>query len=153
MVSPMSLSPPDNSLTSRITASRRQIGGLGFAFAPWWATVVGCTSLSAMVSKTTVVVTDDFDGSEGAATVRFGLDGREYEVDLSPENEAEFRGFLNHYTAVGRKLTKSGRAYREVASPPDSRAVRAWAQANGVEVSSRGRISADVIAAYEAAGN
>jgi hypothetical protein len=106
-----------------------------------------------MASKATVVVTDDFDGSEGAATVRFGLDGREFEVDLSPENEAEFREFLNHYTAVGRKLTKSGRAYRDVASPPDSRAVRAWAQANGVEVSSRGRISAEVISAYEAAGN
>ena len=106
-----------------------------------------------MVSKRSVVVTDDFDGSEGATTVRFGLDGREYEVDLSAENEAEFREFLNHYTAVGRKLTRSGRAYRDVASPPDSRAVRAWAQANGVEVSPRGRISADVLAAYEAAGN
>jgi hypothetical protein len=106
-----------------------------------------------MVSKTTVVVTDDFDGSEGATTVRFGLDGREYEVDLSPENEAEFRDFLNHYTSVGRQLTRSGRAYRDVASPPDTRAVRASAQANGVAVSPRGRISAEVIAAYEAAGN
>ena len=106
-----------------------------------------------MVSKRSVVVTDDFDGSEGATTVRFGLDGKDYEVDLSPENEAELREFLNHYTAVGRKLTKSGRAYRDVASPPDSRAVRAWAKANGVEVSPRGRISAEVIAAYEAAGN
>lgn len=33
----------------------------------------------------------------------------------------------------------------------DSKAVRAWAKANGYEVKVRGRIHADIIAAYQAA--
>lgn len=52
-----------------------------------------------------VTVTDDFDGSDNARTVRFGLDGDTYEVDLSATNEEELRGFLNHYIQVGRRLS------------------------------------------------
>jgi len=101
----------------------------------------------------TTIVTDDFDGSAGATTVRFGLDGDVFEVDLSPENEAELRQLLTQYIDVGRKLSRSGQAYARVESAPDGRAVRAWAEASGIPVSPRGRISRDVIAQFRAAGH
>ena len=36
-----------------------------------------------MVSKMTVVLEDDVDGSVAAETIRFALDGVNYEIDLS----------------------------------------------------------------------
>jgi len=100
-----------------------------------------------------VTVTDDFDGSDNARTVRFGLDGDTYEVDLSPVNEEELRGFLSHYIQVGRRLSTSGRPYTTTNTGADSRAVRAWAAAGGITVSPRGRISAEVIDWFHAAGH
>lgn len=101
-----------------------------------------------------VVITDDFDGSEGASTVLFGLDGRAYEIDLSAENETELRDFLTHYIQRARR-PRSGRS--GAAAPPapvkteDIAAIRVWAKENDFEVSDRGRISSEVRAAYAAA--
>jgi len=100
-----------------------------------------------------IITTDDFDGTEGATTVRFGLDGTSYDVDLSPANEAELREFLAHYVSAGRRVTTTGRRYTHVSADVDTRAVRAWAAGNGVEVSPRGRISSEVIAQYRTAGH
>jgi len=98
-------------------------------------------------------VTDDFDGSTDAGTVRFGLDGNTYEIDLSPVNESELREFLRHYIQVGRRLSTSGRPYTTTHTGADPRAVRAWADASGITVSPRGRISAEVIDQFHAAGH
>lgn len=85
--------------------------------------------------------------------MRFGLDGDTYEVDLSPVNESELRGFLSHYIQVGRRLSTSGHPYTTTTAAADSRAVRAWAAASGIAVSPRGRISAEVIDQFHAAGH
>ena len=53
---------------------------------------------------------------------------------------------------VTRKKTSAGAA-ANVAPPGQSEAVRAWARAQGMPVSDRGRMPASVIAAYEAAHN
>ncbi len=100
-----------------------------------------------------MTVTDDFDGSNNAGTVRFGLDGDLYEVDLSVTNEEELRGFLSHYIQVGRRISTSGRPYTATNPGVDPRAVRAWADASGVQVSPRGRLSAEVIDQFHAAGH
>jgi len=100
-----------------------------------------------------VTVTDDFDGSDNAGTVRFGLECDTYEVDLSATNEEELRGFLSHYIQVGRRLSTSGRPYTATSAGVDPRAVRAWADASGVTVSPRGRLSAEVIEQFHAAGH
>lgn len=101
-----------------------------------------------------IVTTDDLDGTEGASRVVFGLDDERYEVDLSPENEQELRRFLGRYVSAGRRLSRSGRAYTRVDDAAvDTRAVRAWASSRGIDVPARGRISADVIAQFRAAGN
>ncbi len=107
-----------------------------------------------MARRENIITTDDFDGTEGATTVRFGLDGTSYDVDLSLANEAELREFLAHYVSAGRRVTATtGRRYTHVDVDVDTRAVRAWAAGNGIEVSPRGRISSEVIAQYRAAGH
>jgi Lsr2 len=84
------------------------------------------------------------------------LDGRDLELDLSAENATEMRETLRKYVDAARKTgsSKTGRASaRRTVTDVDPKAVRAWAAANGREVSSRGRIPAEVVEAYRAAGN
>ena len=49
-------------------------------------------------------------------------------------------------------ISKSSRS-SSPGSQVDTKAVRAWAASNGIELSSRGRVPADVIEKYRAAGN
>jgi len=111
-----------------------------------------------MAKKTTVVLVDDLSGDPADTTIRFGLDSREYELDLTDENAQELREVFNRYTTAARKV--SGGRRRSTAGPVkaqftavDPAAVRAWAKSNGVEVSPRGRIKASVLEAYRAVGN
>ena len=39
-----------------------------------------------MAQKVQTLFIDDLDGSEAAGTVRFGLDGTDYEIDLNTEH-------------------------------------------------------------------
>src|SRR5829696_9711830 len=47
-----------------------------------------------MASRTVLVLTDDTDGSEAQVTVNFGLDGTQYEIDLSEANAKKLTGAL-----------------------------------------------------------
>ena len=113
-----------------------------------------------MARRTVVMLTDDIDGSEATETVRFGLDGRDYEVDLSKKNAKSLRDGLQRYVEVGRK--PGGRRTSRTVGSRNSRgsggsdraqlgAVRAWARQQGMQVSERGRISARVQEAYNKA--
>ncbi|WP_420121439.1 histone-like nucleoid-structuring protein Lsr2 [Nakamurella sp.] len=118
-----------------------------------------------MATLTTVSLVDDLDGSEATESVAFALDGVAYEIDLSEENAEKLRDALAGYVAGARRVDGSRRAGRakvaKVAKPargtrtaPDreqTAAIREWARANGYEVSERGRLSATVLAAFEAA--
>jgi hypothetical protein len=101
------------------------------------------------------VLEDDIDGSDADETVTFALDGVSYEIDLNGENAAKLRDALAPYVgharraagrrAGGRASTGRGSAKRDLAD------VREWARSNGHKVSERGRISAEVQAAYDKA--
>ena len=105
-----------------------------------------------MATKILTTLQDDIDGSDAAETVRFALDGVEWEIDLSERNANRLRNSLSDFTAHGRKVGgKRGRKPTS-SSQTDSRAIRTWAAANGIEVSARGRIPADVVERYRAAG-
>jgi hypothetical protein len=107
-----------------------------------------------VAQKISVMLVDDLDGSEAAETLTFGLDGAEYEIDLSTKNAAALRDALAKYVAVGRKARAGSKRRPQARS---SRAgttaseIRAWARANGWDVPDRGRVSAEVKAAYDAA--
>jgi Lsr2 len=106
------------------------------------------------MAKTTVVtVTDDIDGSEGAETVTFGFDGQTYEIDLGKKNLAKFQKGLQPFIDSSRRVARStaARSTRTKASRKDSSAIRIWAAEQGLNVSGRGRIPAEVVAKYEAA--
>lgn len=91
---------------------------------------------------------DDIDGSEAAETITFGLDGMSYEIDLNQSNADKLRTALAPYVEAGRKRARSGKAYRETVVAPDPAAVRAWAQANRMDVPARGRIPKRVYEAF-----
>jgi hypothetical protein len=106
-----------------------------------------------MAQKITVELQDDLDGGPADETVRFGVDGAEYEIDLSKKNAAAFRRkiapFIEHARKAGRGLRR--RPGRTVSSREHSGDIRAWAKDQGIAVSDRGRIPASVVEQYEAA--
>ncbi|WP_448624449.1 histone-like nucleoid-structuring protein Lsr2 [Geodermatophilus sp. URMC 64] len=112
-----------------------------------------------MAKKTVVTLVDDLTGEPADATVRFGLDSREYELDLTDANAAQLRDSFARYIAVARKVSGKSRAAGAAGEPAkpfsgfDPAAVRAWAASNGYTVSPRGRIKAEVLEAFRAAGN
>ncbi|MCF6377811.1 Lsr2 family protein [Nocardioides KLBMP 9356] len=110
-----------------------------------------------MAQKVNIVLVDDLDGTEATETVTFGLDGSTYEIDLNDANAASLREALSGYVGHARKVTGGGRRSARKASGSGSSSasntkdVREWAKSQGMEVSERGRISADVQQAYDAA--
>ncbi|MDQ3308283.1 MAG: Lsr2 family protein, partial [Actinomycetota bacterium] len=86
----------------------------------------------------------------------FGLDGATYEIDLSNKNVAKLRDSLAPYVGVARRAQnrqtrRQGRSGRPGAGGTKASDIREWARANGYQVSERGRVSAEVRSAYEAA--
>jgi hypothetical protein len=107
-----------------------------------------------MATKVLTTLQDDIDGSNATQTIRFALDGIEYEIDVSDRNANRLRNSLGEFIAHGRKVGgKHARKKTASSAEVDTKAVRAWAQANGIEVSNRGRIPAEIVERYRAAGN
>ncbi len=106
-----------------------------------------------MAQKVHIVLEDDLDGSEASETVSFGLDGKTYEIDLNDKNAAKLRDALAPYVAAARSTggRRGGRKASSTNLGPSAREVRDWARSNGYDVPDRGRIPADVRAAFEAA--
>ena len=105
-----------------------------------------------MATKTTVTLEDDLDGGPASQTLRFGLGGAEYEIDLNDKNAAKFRKQIAPFIEHARKA-RSGpgrRPARSSSSREHSGAVRAWAKDHGIAISERGRIPASILAQYEA---
>jgi Lsr2 len=106
-----------------------------------------------MAQTTVVTITDDIDGTAGAETVTFSIDGQVYEIDLGSKNLGKFRKGLQPFIDSGRRVRRSGpaRSARTRTSRNNSSDIRAWATEQGLAVSERGRIPAAVVAQYESA--
>ncbi|MFE7798016.1 Lsr2 family protein [Nocardia sp. NPDC057440] len=107
-----------------------------------------------MARRIIEALVDDIDGSQGDETVSFAVDGRVYDIDLSAANAARLRAALAPWAEKARKtgrVSSGGGRKRAASGGEQLAAVRAWAAENGHQVSNRGRISADVMAAYRAA--
>lgn len=108
-----------------------------------------------MAKRVQVIHTDDIDGSEAAETISFSLDGINYSIDLSADNAAKMRNAFAPYIAAGQR-DRSGAGRRSSAGRRKSGGtaateIRAWAVDQGMQVSTRGRVSAEVREAYERA--
>lgn len=108
-----------------------------------------------MSQKIQIILEDDIDGGAADETVTFALDGTAYEIDLSAKNAAALRDAFAPFVGAGRKAGRSRAGTRQRRAgggrPADLAAVREWARATGYQVSDRGRISAQIQEAYEAA--
>jgi Lsr2 len=105
-----------------------------------------------VAQRTQVLYVDDIDGSDAEGTVRFGFDGTGYEIDLSKKHADQLAQAIAPFIAAARKVPSSRRPARGArAGRRDLSEVRAWARGQGIKVSERGRIPADVLAKYHAA--
>ena len=107
-----------------------------------------------MARRTIVHLEDDLSGGEAEESVSFALDGRSFEIDLSEKNAEQLRQILAPYISAGRPVRTSRGAGRRSGSDGDDlepATVRAWANANGYAVSTRGRVSRELREAYRAA--
>lgn len=103
------------------------------------------------------VVTEYFDDIDGTplhdhTTTTFALDGRHWQIDLSAANAEKLRAALAPFIAAGRPAKDStgsrrARSRRGVERP----GIREWAAGQGFTVSSRGRLSVEIVDAYDAA--
>lgn len=103
-----------------------------------------------MAKKIVTYLIDDIDGSDAVDTIVFAVDGVTYEIDLNKENAAALRADFDKWIKPARRI--SGRRTRRSAAPAaasDAGRIREWARENGYEVSERGRIPAEIRAAYE----
>jgi hypothetical protein len=113
-----------------------------------------------VAQKIQTLFIDDIDGGEAEGTVRFALDGAEYEIDLSARHTEELRSALGKYVTHARKVGGStarragraaGRAGRAGGSALNTTEIRSWARENGYDIKDRGRVPADLVAKYQAA--
>lgn len=127
-----------------------------------------------MARREVVVFCDDMDGSElpaGHKPERFNVNGTTYEIDLNETNAAELRkrlddiaamqaALLGDYVKVARKVEAAAPAAkangRGKAAPAQSKAaqkytrdsMRSWARGYMPTMPERGRIAAEIEAAY-----
>ena len=108
-----------------------------------------------MAQKIHTLFIDDIDGGAAEGTVRFGLDGTDFEIDLNARHSSELRRALETYIAHARKVgsaARRGRGNRRGSGGSiDTARAREWARDNGYDIKERGRIPADILAKYEAA--
>jgi hypothetical protein len=110
-----------------------------------------------MAQKVEVRLLDDLDGGQADETVKFALDGHEYEIDLSSKHALALRQSLDQFIEVGRKIGRTSGSGRRGSAPGRStaehrernQAIRDWAKSKGLEVSDRGRISQELVDQYE----
>lgn len=116
-----------------------------------------------MAKRTVTVMTDDIDGSEATQSIDFSYRGKSYSIDLNDKHAEELDEVMAPYISAAAETSRGGGRSNRSSTAARSRSassgkdvdpkqVRAWAEANGVEVSPRGRISASVIEQYRQAG-
>jgi hypothetical protein len=113
---------------------------------------------SPMARKVAVELLDDIDGSEADETLKFGLDGTNYEIDVNEKHADQLRRSLAKFILGARRVgrigvTPSRRRTTGVPARSDraqNQAIREWAKRKKIQLSDRGRIPATVIEQYEA---
>lgn len=107
-----------------------------------------------MARQVQVLLVDDLDQSPADRNVTFSLDGEHYEIDLSKPNIEKLEAALEPYIQAARKVRggrSRARATRGGNTASKSAVVREWARSRGMKVSERGRVSQEILDAYEAA--
>ena len=105
-----------------------------------------------MARKIHVQLVDDISGDDAQETVRFSLDGADYEIDLTAENAADLRAVMAPFASHGRRVRSRSRGRSAGTATPgkeETQKIREWATTNGYSPNSRGRIRQDIKRAYD----
>ncbi|MFF2111630.1 histone-like nucleoid-structuring protein Lsr2 [Rhodococcus koreensis] len=111
-----------------------------------------------MARKVVVELVDDIDGTvfgEDGESITFSVNGVDYEIDLKGKHAGKFHKqigfFIEHAIRVGGRKRRSDRPVVSDAPPRrgNSKEIRVWAAEQGYEISSRGRIPAEVEQAFQ----
>lgn len=115
--------------------------------------------IGVVARETIVKLIDDIDGTTAAETVKFGLDGVAYEIDLSAKNADKLRSVLAPYVEKGSRVDRrrvatlggrgaTGRARSGGGERDQNKAIRAWAERKGIPVAPRGRLKQEIVDQY-----
>ncbi len=109
-----------------------------------------------MAQKIQTLFIDDLDGSEADGTVRFGLDGTDYEIDLNAAHAQELRDALARYVTAARRAGGGARRPARTGRRPSANGlntteIREWAKRQGIDVKDRGRVPAELVVKFQAA--
>jgi nucleoid-associated protein Lsr2 len=103
-----------------------------------------------VAQKVQVTQVSDLSGLDGAETVRFSLDGTEYEIDLSAPEAEELRAGMEPYTGHARKMpVQRRRGGKRKPSRSDLPGIRAYARARGYNVKDRGAVPRRIVEEYD----
>lgn len=107
-----------------------------------------------MAKRTYTEHVDDLTGvaGEDVENIQFSVFGKTYEIDLSKESQAELHDTFLPYVEAAREVkgasTTKTTSRRRSSSDYDPAEVRTWAREQGIDISARGRIPADVVESY-----
>lgn len=115
--------------------------------------------MNSVARREIVVLEDDLEGGDADESVKFGLDGVSYEIDLNAQNASKLRDALSEYVKVARKSRGgvfaggrglSARTPRGTTTTDreQNKAVREWAKRKGHTISERGRIPQSIVDEY-----
>ena len=105
------------------------------------------------MQKLEVQLEDDLTGGPADETIVFGVDGRDFEIDLNAKHAASLRKQLAAFVDRARPVRthRPRESARTSATRERSREIRSWAEEQGFEVADHGRLPANVVAEYERA--
>jgi hypothetical protein len=107
-----------------------------------------------MATETITRLVDDLDGGLAHETVRFELDGNLYEIDLSSKNAKKLRSEIAVYVEGGSRVKRAATGKTQYPAvvrgsaamdKEQNRAIRQWAQHQGLDVADRGRIRQEIV--------
>ena len=100
-----------------------------------------------------VILSDDLTGneSEDVKTYDYMVSNVFYQIDLSDDSFEKFEKAIARFVKVSRETRRITSTAKGEANL--SERIRQWAKANGHEVGEKGRLSAEIIAAYHEANS
>ena len=100
-----------------------------------------------MARETIINLIDDIDGSKADVTIKYSFDGANYEVDLTDDHAEDFREHMQEWLDRSRRIGVAHNSQR--GANTETAKIREWARGQGMEVPNRGRLSEDIMKAYE----
>lgn len=114
-----------------------------------------------MAQHVVTTVVSDMSGKKltdsDGESIEFAHRGVHYTIDLTKKEARDFdkalAPYVEHATVVQPRRTssRSKRSSAKKGSSAQLREIREWARTNGFDVADRGRVRAEVVAAFEAA--